>query len=132
MPTLRAALGKEYLSFGDVAALAINPPGHVNNIPQRQSDRLPLALEAGALAARLLREQDIEIVRSLRPPDRMRGLTDMLQAAVGARELHDRQRREANAAAIAAERVQRISFEHARRDRKRDAGLRAPEPPRPR
>ena len=113
MPTLRAALGKEHLSFGDVAALAINPPGHVNNIPQRQSDSLLLALEAETLAASLLRQQDIEIVWSLRPPGRMQGLTGMLRAAVGARDLRDRQRREANAAAIAAERVQRIYFEHA-------------------
>ena len=42
MPTLRAALGRDTLSFGEVASLKANPPGHVTNIPQRQIDSLSL------------------------------------------------------------------------------------------
>ena len=81
MPTLRAALGREHLSYDDVAALTINPPGHAINVPQRPAESLPLALAAEAMASRLLRQDDIIIVRSLRSAERLRGLTDMMRAA---------------------------------------------------
>ena len=44
MPTLRAALGREDLSFGDVASLSLAPPGHVINVPQGPGGSLALAL----------------------------------------------------------------------------------------
>ena len=95
MPTLQAALGREHLSFNDVASLTISPPGHATNVPQRQADSLSLALAAEALASRLLRQDDIRIARSLRSADRLRGLADMMRTANDAQELHDQQQREA-------------------------------------
>jgi len=79
MPTLRAALGKEYISFGDVASLAINPPGHVANIPQQASHGLSLALEAEARTRRHIEPSDANIIRSLRPEQRIKALTDMIR-----------------------------------------------------
>ena len=129
MPTLRAALGREDLSFGDVASLSLAPPGHVTNVPQGPGDSLPLALEAEALATRLPPNDDVLIVRSLRPADRLKGLAGIMRAANDAHERRFQAISEDEAARRAADRVRRLSFTQALADQTREAGIRAPGPP---
>ena len=93
MPTLRAALGKESLSFNEVARLSHAPPGHAIPVPQSPGGGLSLALRVDAEAARLMPDSDVRLVRSVRPEDRLRALSDILPNLLerSARDEHERQ-----------------------------------------
>ena len=128
MPALRAALGREHLSFSEVSSLSLVPPGHVINIPQGPGDSLTLALEAEASAAGLLTDDGVSLVRSLRPAGRLKGLFGIMRAAHDEHELRAQATREDDAARCVTDRVRRLSFTQALAGT-RDAGIRTPRPP---
>ena len=81
----------------------------MTNIPQRPIGSLSLALAAEEAATRLLEQDDVQIVRSLRAEQRLKGLAVMMRASVETHEREAQTRREEMAAERAAARIRQLA-----------------------